>query len=135
MAVDIIPISCHFCIQLHILFTFLKAKSFFCMDIINIYVEDKSGNRQHIEIPTDINLNLMEVLKASEYPVLGTCGGMALCATCHVEVLEGDNLNPPQDQELDMLDTLPAITSGSRLACQIPVRENIDGLVVRIMTD
>lgn len=104
------------------------------MEIINIYVDDTNGQRQHIEIPTDINLNLMEVLKASEYPVLGTCGGMALCATCHVEVIEGDNLNPPQDQELDMLDTLPAITANSRLACQIPVKENIDGLVVRIMT-
>jgi hypothetical protein len=38
------------------------------MDIINIYVEDIAGNRQHLEIPTEINLNLMEVLKASEYP-------------------------------------------------------------------
>ena len=138
MAVDNIGISCHFCItQSKNIYTILISYSTlsFYMDIINIYVEDTSGNRQHIEIPTDINLNLMEVLKASEYPVLGTCGGMALCATCHVEVLEGNHLNPPQDQELDMLDTLPAITAGSRLACQIPVRENIDGLVVKIITD
>ncbi len=104
------------------------------MDVINIYVEDLSGNRQHLEIPTEINLNLMEVLKASEYPVLGTCGGMALCATCHVEVLEGGDLNPPQDQELDMLDTLPELTPNSRLACQIPIKENVDGLVVKVLS-
>ena len=106
------------------------------MNIINIYVEDFSGNRQHLEIPTEINLNLMEVLKASEYPVQGTCGGMALCATCHVEVLSGsEQLNPPQDQELDMLDTLPELTDNSRLACQIPIRENIDGIIVKVLTE
>jgi 2Fe-2S ferredoxin len=106
------------------------------MDSINIYVEDLAGNRQHLEIPTEINLNLMEVLKASEYPVLGTCGGMALCATCHIEILEGgDQLTPPHDQELDMLDTLPELTDHSRLACQIPVQENIDGLVVKVLTE
>jgi 2Fe-2S ferredoxin len=106
------------------------------MDIINIYVEDMAGNRQHLEIPTEISLNLMEVLKASEYPVQGTCGGMALCATCHIEVLEGSGqLNPPQDQELDMLDTLPELTDNSRLACQIPIQENINGLVVKVLTE
>ncbi len=104
------------------------------MDFINIYVEDSTGNRQHLEIPTDINLNLMEVLKASEFPVLGTCGGMALCATCHVEIIAG-NLNDPQDQELDMLDTLPVATANSRLACQIPIREEIDGLIVKVLVD
>jgi 2Fe-2S ferredoxin len=104
------------------------------MEFINIYVEDSTGNRQHLEIPSDINLNLMEVLKASEYPVLGTCGGMALCATCQVEVLAG-NLNAPQEQELDMLDTLPAATANSRLACQIPIREQIDGLIVKVLVD
>ena len=104
------------------------------MEFINIYVEDSTGNRQHLEIPSDINLNLMEVLKASEYPVLGTCGGMALCATCLVEVLAG-NLNAPQEQELDMLDTLPAATANSRLACQIPIREQIDGLIVKVLVD
>lgn len=105
------------------------------MDLINIYVEDSSGSRQHIEIPTDISLNLMEVLKASEYPILGTCGGMALCATCHVEVIAGENLNPPLDPELDMLDTLPVLTANSRLACQIPIQEKIDGLVIKLLAE
>jgi ferredoxin len=104
------------------------------MDTIHIHVEDYHGNRQLVEIPTEINLNLMEVLKASEYPVLGTCGGMALCASCHVEVLEDTGLNPPQDQELDMLDTLPDATASSRLACQIPVSEAIHGLVIKVLT-
>ncbi len=57
--------------------------------MVKFEVEDHDGNRQSIEAPDDMGLSLMEVLKASEYPVLATCGGMALCATCHVEVLGG----------------------------------------------
>jgi ferredoxin len=57
--------------------------------MINLIIEDRDGQRQPVEIPEGINLSLMEVLKASEYDVLATCGGMALCATCHVQVLEG----------------------------------------------
>ena len=100
---------------------------------ITIYVEDESGERQPLTLPTEVNLNLMEALKAGEFPVLGTCGGMALCASCHIEILEGEVPNEPQDQEWAMLDTVPTITDRSRLACQIHVSEEIDGLVLRII--
>ncbi|MVZ61397.1 2Fe-2S iron-sulfur cluster-binding protein [Sphingobacterium humi] len=102
-------------------------------NIINIIVEDRDGLRKTVEVPTDINLSLMEILKASEYDILATCGGMALCATCHVEVLEGaEQLHPAEDQELDMLDTLPDVTDSSRLACQLRLGQQNDGLSVRI---
>ena len=96
--------------------------------MINFEVEDHTGKSQVIEVPEDISLSLMEVLVASEYPILATCGGMALCATCHVLVEEGmDNLNPSNDAELDMLDTLPDAKHNSRLACQIRVNEGMQG--------
>ena len=102
--------------------------------MITIYVEEANGERRPIEIPTDIQLTLMEVLKASEYPIQATCGGMALCATCHVEVVEGeDSYKEATDPEWEMLDTLPEITDSSRLACQMPIQEAMDGMVVRIM--
>lgn len=104
--------------------------------MINITVEDRNGETQTIEVPTDINLSLMEVLKASEYQILATCGGMALCATCHVQVKEGlDNLPEPSNDEMDMLDTLPDAGFDSRLACQIRISEDIDGLSVKIRGD
>lgn len=104
--------------------------------MINITVEDRNGETQTIEVPTDINLSLMEVLKASEYQILATCGGMALCATCHVQVKEGlDNLPEPSNDEMDMLDTLPDAGFDSRLACQIRISEEIDGLSVKIRGD
>ena len=101
--------------------------------MIIFQVEDRSGDIQKIEIPEDINLNLMEVLKASDYPVLATCGGMALCATCRVEVDQGmDELPSPTDAELDMLDTLPDATENSRLACQLKLGSHMNGMVFRL---
>ncbi len=101
--------------------------------MIDFTIEDRDGTRQMLEIPEGINLSLMEVMKASEYNILATCGGMALCATCHVQVLEGlDNLPPARDAELDMLDTLPDADSDSRLACQLRVDESLQGGVFRI---
>jgi ferredoxin len=104
--------------------------------MIHIIIEDRDGEQQPVEIPEDINLSLMEVLKASEYNILATCGGMALCATCHVQVLEGLDLLPvPSDGEMDMLDTLPDAGFDSRLACQIRVQENLNGMIFRIRGD
>ena len=97
--------------------------------MINLLIEDREGHRAPVEIPEGINLSLMEVLKASEYDVLATCGGMALCATCHVQVLEGpEHFFIATDNELDMLDTLPNAGPDSRLACQIHISEEMDGM-------
>ncbi len=94
--------------------------------MITFQVEDHEGSVKLIEIPEGITLSLMEVLKASEYPIPATCGGIALCATCHVEVKRGlEGLSPAKDSELDMIDTLPNATNLSRLACQIPVTVDI----------
>jgi ferredoxin len=105
-------------------------------DIIRFTVEDRNGEQQTVEVPDEISLSLMEVLKASGYNILATCGGMALCATCHVQVLEGlDALDPAGDEEMDMLDTLHDAGFDSRLACQIRIHENLNGSVFRIRGD
>ncbi len=104
--------------------------------MINIIIEDRDGEQRPLEIPEGINLSLMEILKASDYNIMATCGGMALCATCHVEVLHGlDELPAPGDQEMDMLDTLPDAGVASRLSCQIRVSEELNGMVFKIKGD
>src|ERR1700752_1686681 len=101
--------------------------------MITLTIEDRVGLRRQVEIPEDINLSLMEVLKASDHHMLATCGGMALCATCHVQVLEGPKHYFHQtDAELDLLDTLPDAGPDSRLACQLRIKEDMDGMVFRI---
>lgn len=101
--------------------------------MINFEVRQYGQAPRIIDVPGDINLSLMEVLRASEYPIAATCGGIALCATCCVEVIAGhEQLEAPASAELDMLDTLPAITPASRLACQIKVNENLQGVVLEL---
>ncbi|GAA4449113.1 MAG: 2Fe-2S iron-sulfur cluster-binding protein [Chitinophagaceae bacterium] len=104
------------------------------MALIKFKVEDRDGSVQELEIPDDMSLSLMEALKASEYHILATCGGMALCATCHVQVMEGfDNLPISNSDELDMLDTLPDVTDISRLACQLRINEKLSGAYFKIV--
>ena len=83
-----------------------------------------------------MGLNLMEFLKGNEYDILATCGGMALCATCHVEVLSGfEQLPEISDDEYAMLDTLPNITPTSRLSCQLKLNTAFPSITVKIMGD
>lgn len=101
--------------------------------MINIFIENDLGERQALEVPTDMGFNLMEILKAYEYDIQATCGGMALCATCHIEVLEGMNKLPESnDNELDTLDTLPNADANSRLSCQLRPSDEMDGIVIRL---
>ncbi len=104
--------------------------------MINFEVENSAGNQELIEVPEGIDLSLMEVLKGSGYPILATCGGMALCATCRIEVISGEeNLPEPQDNELDMLDTLPDAGPQTRLSCQIKIGENLNGLRFKFLAE
>ena len=105
------------------------------MNEIIVKVKEPNGEITPLNVPTDMGLSLMEILKASEYPIQATCGGMALCATCHVEVLDGPELREPSDDEAYMLESLPTSTHRSRLSCQIKVTQEIDGLVVRIAAE
>jgi|SRR5690606_26443311 len=100
---------------------------------VTIHVEHEDGNIVSLEAPTDMGLNLMEFLKASEYDIQATCGGMALCATCSVDIIEGlEDLEEQSDDELDMIDTLPFPNPETRLACQIPISPAINNIKLRL---
>jgi 2Fe-2S ferredoxin len=62
------------------------------------------------------------------------CGGACACATCHVYVDEAwtDTVGSPEAMEEDMLDFAYDVRPNSRLSCQIKVRDELDGLLVRV---
>jgi 2Fe-2S ferredoxin len=62
------------------------------------------------------------------------CGGQCSCATCHVIVTEEwmAAVGKPGEREEEMLDLNPEREANSRLSCQVPVRDELDGLVVRL---
>ncbi len=73
-------------------------------------------------------------LRNSVPGVEAECGGACACATCHVYVDEAwtDLVGPPEAMEEDMLDFAWEPQTNSRLSCQIVVRDELDGLVVRV---
>ncbi|MEM9836536.1 MAG: 2Fe-2S iron-sulfur cluster-binding protein [Bacteroidota bacterium] len=97
-----------------------------------ITVVDRKGEAHELEAPTDMNMNLMEVCKAYELPVKGTCGGMALCSTCHCYVLSENELPDMTEDEEDMLDQAFFVEDNSRLGCQLHITEALDGLKVEL---
>ena len=100
--------------------------------MISLTILDRENNPHTLDVPTDMGLSLMEICKAAELPVEGTCGGMALCATCHVYVLSSHHLPEPTDDELAMLDSAFFVQNNSRLGCQIKLRDEMDGLTVQL---
>jgi len=99
---------------------------------ITITVIDREGERHELLAPTDMAMNIMEVCKAHELPVEGTCGGMALCASCQCYVLSDHALDVKSDDEEAMLAEAFNVRVTSRLGCQIRITEALDGLEIEL---
>lgn len=85
------------------------------------------------EVETGSGKSLMEVARANSVTGIdGDCGGVCACATCHVYIDDSrlDTLAPQSEMERDMLELAHDVRPSSRLACQISVNSELDGLVV-----
>ena len=99
---------------------------------INIKVIDRNGELHNLKGPIDMNLNVMELLKINELPVEGTCGGMAMCASCHVYVVSDHILPEKTFDEIAMLEESWDMQDNSRLSCQLKLSEQLEGLTIQI---
>jgi len=105
------------------------------MSDINITVTDRNGEKHNIEAPTDMAMNLMEVIRMyelAEEGTIGVCGGMAMCASCQCYVISKHKLPEMQDDEEAMLSEVFNTKENSRLSCQIPITENLNNLEIEI---
>jgi ferredoxin, 2Fe-2S len=98
------------------------------------YIEHH-GTRHQVEVP--IGLSLMRGAIDNNVPGIDAdCGGQCACATCHVYVEPTwfDKIGAPiiGSQEASLLSFAAAAEFNSRLACQIAMREEFDGLTVRM---
>ena len=85
---------------------------------IKIYLTDREGKRHELVAPTDMQMNLMEICKAYELPVEGTCGGMALCASCQCYVESDHKLPKKSEDEEAMLSEAFYVKENSRLGAR-----------------
>ncbi len=100
------------------------------MSDIKVKITDREGVVHNLEAPTDMGMNLMELCKAYELPVEGTCGGMAMCASCQCYVTSDHELPEKGDAEEDMLDQAFFVEDNSRLGCQLHLTLELDGLEI-----
>ncbi len=106
------------------------------MSDINIKITDREGITHDLAAPTDMSMNLMEVIRSYELAedgTIGVCGGMAMCASCQVYIVAGaEKLEEMGDEEDAMLAEAFHVKDSSRLGCQIRITEEIEGLEVEI---
>ena len=87
------------------------------------------------EVSGDASLSVMEVIRDNGIDeLLAICGGCCSCATCHVHVDPefAAKLPPMSEDENDLLDSSETRDANSRLSCQIPFSDALDGLRVTI---
>ena len=102
---------------------------------ITIKITDREGNTHEVLAPTDMAMNLMEVIKSYELApegTIGICGGMAMCASCQCYILNDVALPEMQNDEEAMLSEVFYVKDNSRLGCQIRITPEIDGLEVEL---
>lgn len=102
------------------------------MSDVTIKITDREGEVHEVKAPTDMAMNLMEVCKAYELPVEGTCGGMAMCASCQCYVTSDTPLPEMGTDEDMMLAEAFHVEDNSRLGCQIPITPELQGLEVTL---
>jgi ferredoxin len=106
------------------------------MEDVNITIIDREGVSHQVAAPTDMAMNIMELVRAyelAEEGTIGICGGMAMCASCQCYVLSEDvELPEMQDDEEAMLSEAFNVKPNSRLGCQINITEELEGLVVEL---
>ena len=80
--------------------------------------------------------NLMEIARQNDVDgIIGACGGVCSCATCHVRVKPEwmERVGRPGEDEQDLLELEGRADERSRLSCQIEMTDELDGLVVEVV--
>ena len=99
---------------------------------MKIRVIDRDGNKHELE--GDSNSTLMEILRDADLGIEAACGGCCACATCHVYINDQwlEKISPKDDDEESMLDQAFDVRNTSRLSCQIPLSDELDGIELEL---
>lgn len=105
------------------------------MSDIRLKITDREGTVHEVDAPTDMSMNIMEVVRMYELApegTIGICGGMAMCASCQCYILNNVELPEISDDEEAMLFEAFNVKPNSRLGCQINITPEIDGLALEL---
>ena len=105
------------------------------MSDVTIKITDREGVLHEVQAPTDMAMNLMEIIRSYELApegTIGVCGGMAMCASCQCYVNSDHKLPEMSPDEDLMLAEAFYVEDNSRLGCQIPITTALNGLEIEI---
>ena len=105
------------------------------MSDVTITITDREGAVHEVQAPTDMAMNIMELVRAYELApegTIGVCGGMAMCASCQCYILNDVALPEMGPDEDAMLSEAFNVKPNSRLGCQIPITIDLDGLALEL---
>ena len=97
-----------------------------------IHAIDRDGSER--VLAARVGYSLMEILRDGGLPIEAICGGQCICSTCHVYVDPdwADKLAPRAPDEQVMVEDTGHYQDNSRLACQVPYEEALDGIRVTL---
>ncbi|WP_417360551.1 2Fe-2S iron-sulfur cluster-binding protein [Galbibacter sp.] len=101
-------------------------------EIYHLTFFDELGDEHQGEFKTNEYHNLMELLFDKYLQDWGECKGRAWCGTCHIQILEGQISDEMNAEEKHTLSIIDSATKRSRLACQILLNADLDGIVFKI---
>ena len=92
----------------------------------------EDGTEKTIE--TEEEASVLEIAHANDIDLQGACNGACACATCHVIVDEKSFVKLPtiSQEEEELLDFAFGVASTSRLACQVKITKELDGIRIKI---
>jgi ferredoxin len=102
---------------------------------VTLFITDRNGVKHEVLAPTDMNMNVMELIRSyelAEEGTVGVCGGMAMCASCQCYLLNDVLKTERNDDEEAMLADAYHVKDNSRLGCQINISEDLEGLEIEI---
>ena len=97
-----------------------------------IYI-DTDGVRHETDVAN--GLSIMEGAVGNGIAgILAICGGSCACSTCHAYIDDDwlEAVGPPNEIEASTLELANDRREGSRLTCQITMRDELDGIVVHV---
>ena len=98
-----------------------------------LIVVNREGEEQAVEAASGVSV--MEAIRDNGFDeLLALCGGCCSCATCHVFIdpAFAGKLPEMSEDENDLLDSSDHRNESSRLSCQLPLTDELDGLRVTI---
>ena len=92
------------------------------------------GSRRVVDAP--LGDSVLDIAHENKIDIEGACEGSMACSTCHVIIDKKwyRRLEEVSEDEEDMLDLAFGLTRTSRLGCQIPLDDGLDGIVVSLPT-